>query len=123
VEHIVFIVDPTNEVCRGIADAVADSDADIRPVASAEDLLHDAVSDARGCVIAPSDLAGMGIRAMIVALRMRYPRLAVIVLGHDDLPKAVELMRAGATEYLEAPISPRLLRTAVRQAIGEGTKP
>ncbi len=60
---------------------------------------------------------------MIIALRMRYPRLAVIVLGNDgDLPKAVELMRAGAAEYLDAPVSPRVLRTAVRRAIGDGAK-
>jgi FixJ family two-component response regulator len=53
-------------------------------------------------------------------VRARHLRLPVIVLGHDDnLAIAVELMRAGATDYLEPPVSSRRLRAVVRRAIVE----
>jgi FixJ family two-component response regulator len=118
VSNTIFIVDPSSEKCQRLAQAVAGGDAEILAFASAEDFLLRVSSDASGCVIAPSDLAGMGVRGLITAMHARHLPLPVIVLGCDDsLPKAVELMRSGATDYLEPPLSARRLRTVVRRAI------
>ena len=38
-------------------------------------------------------------------------------IGHADVTTAVEMVRAGATEYVEPPALPRRLRSAVRHAI------
>jgi FixJ family two-component response regulator len=120
----VFIIEPANEACRGVANAVAEADAHVRALGSAEDFLLHVPPITSGCIIAPSDLAGVGIRGLIDAVRARHPLVAVVVLGHDDdLARVVDLMRAGAAEYLESPVSPRLLRTAVRRAIDGTAKP
>jgi len=45
--------------------------------------------------------------------------LAVVVVGRDsELDRAVELVRAGAFDFLEHPFSDRRLRSVVRRAIG-----
>jgi len=44
--------------------------------------------------------------------------LTVVVLGReDDLLAAVDVVRAGAAEYVEHPLNTRRLRTAVNRAI------
>lgn len=122
--NTIFVVDPSNEVRRSLADAVADKDAEVRTFASAEDFLLQVVCNASGCVIASSDLAGIGIRELIAAVHARRLELPVIVLGRDDsLATAVELMRVGAAEYLEAPVSNRRLRTVIRRTIGAKSIP
>ena len=46
----------------------------------------------------------MGTRALIERIRARSLPLRVVVLGHDaDVATAVELVRAGAAEYVEPP--------------------
>ena len=118
VSSTIFVVDPSDRVRQSLADAAADKDAEVLAFASAEDFLLHVTANASGCVITHSDLAGMGVRELIAAVRARDLRLPVIVLGHDDnLPIAVELMRAGATDYLEPPVSNRRLRAVVRRAI------
>jgi FixJ family two-component response regulator len=43
--------------------------------------------------------------------------LPVIVLGHaDDVSVAVNMIRAGATDFLDRPVDDRRLRAAVRAA-------
>lgn len=118
VTHTIFIIDPSSDKRQSLADAVAGGDSDVRTFASAEDFLRDVTSSAGGCVIAPSDLAGMGIRALLESIGARGVPLPLVVLGRDaDLPTAVELVRLGAAEYLEPPVSDRRLRSVVRQTI------
>ena len=114
----IFVVDPSDTVRQSLANADVDRDLEVLAFASAEDFLLHVTANASGCVIAPSDLAGMGIRELITAVRARHLPLPIIVLGHDDnLPIAVELMRAGAADYLEPPLSARRLRAIVCRAI------
>jgi FixJ family two-component response regulator len=117
----IYIVDSSSEQRRRLRDAVACAGAQIVAYASAEEFLAQVPSTAQGCVIAPSDLGGTGIRALIAAMRARGLPLPVIVLGRgDDLPTVVELMRAGAAEYLEPPLSDRRLRAVVGRVVGTG---
>jgi two-component system, LuxR family, response regulator FixJ len=72
-----------------------------------------------GCVVVPMDLPGMGLRGLIKEILHRDLPLAVVVIGRgSDLPTAIELIRAGAFDFLEHPFSDRRLRSAVRRAIG-----
>lgn len=60
----------------------------------------------------------MGARALIELIHARRLSLRVVVLGHDaDVATAVELVRAGAAEYVEPPALPSRLRAAVRSAL------
>jgi FixJ family two-component response regulator len=111
----ISIVHPSDSERRVLARCVAGEAADTSTYASAEALLRSLATDARGCVIAPSDLPGPGTRALIEALRAQHPGLCVVVLGRDgDLATAVAFVRAGAVEYLAPPLSYRRLLAVVR---------
>ncbi len=91
---------------------------EITGFASADEFLRSPASGARGCVVAPSDLPDAGTRTLVEALRARGAPLAVVVLGCDsELATAVELVRAGAVEYLAPPLSLGRLLSAVRWAV------
>ena len=49
---------------------------DVRTFASAEEFLRSVTSDASGCVVAPSDVSGQGMRALLEAIRARGLRAA-----------------------------------------------
>ena len=120
VRDSIFIIDQPDDERRRIADVVGSETAQVRTFESAETFLQKVASDAEGCIIAPEDLAGMGIRALINAIRARAVPLPVIVIGRgSDLTTAIELVRAGAVEYLEPPVSDRRLRSVVRKTLAQ----
>jgi FixJ family two-component response regulator len=114
-----FIVDPLPEERSRIMAALADESVAIEIYESGVQFLDQVSANASGCVVAPIDLPGIGLRALIGEINRRFLPLAVIVIGRDsELDSAVELVRAGAFDFLEHPFSDRRLRSVVRRAIG-----
>jgi FixJ family two-component response regulator len=115
----VYVIDATPAERRRIADALAREPVTVEAYDSAEDFLDQVTAIRSGCVLVPSDLSGMGVRALISEISRRHVPLAIVVIGHKpDLAIAVELVRAGAADFLEQPFSDRQLRSVVRNAIG-----
>jgi FixJ family two-component response regulator len=115
----VYLIDPAPIELRRVADALAGESVTIETYDSAEHFLGRVVAMPSGCVLVPADLPGMGARALIEEIQRRDFALAVVVIGREpDLAVAVELVRAGAVDFLEHPFSDRRLRSAVRRAIG-----
>ncbi|SDR63845.1 two-component system, NtrC family, nitrogen regulation response regulator NtrX/two-component system, chemotaxis family, CheB/CheR fusion protein [Rhizobiales bacterium GAS113] len=115
----VYIIDPIPAERSQIIDALASEPVIVERYESAEQFLSQASAMTTGCVLVPVDLPGMGVRELIKEILRRDLALAVVVIGRDpDLTTAVELVRAGASDFLERPLSDRRLRSAVRQAIG-----
>jgi FixJ family two-component response regulator len=115
----VFLVDATPAERSQIECALANEHVCLEFYDSAESFLDQATARLSGCVLVPSDLSGMGVRALINEIFLRDLPLAVIIIcDKPDLATAVELVRAGATDFLECPISDRELRSVVRRAIG-----
>ena len=114
----VYIVAPVPEESGRIRDALSIEGLDVRAFDGAEGLMSSLTADASGCVVVPVDLPGIGVRHLIEEIRRRGLRLAVVVIGReDDLRVAVDLVRAGAAEFVEHPPSARRLRSAVRRAL------
>lgn len=114
----IFIIHPSGDESRTLAGTFASESDDVCTFVSAEEFLQGVASNARGCVVVPSDLHGLGIRDLLSAMRARGLQLPVVVLGRDsDVATAVDLVRAGATEYLGPPVSRRRLRSVVRAAL------
>ena len=110
----IFIIHPSSESRQELAASLASACDDVRTFASSAEFLRDATAPMQGCVIA---LLELGVTRALVA-SMRERNLPVVVLGHDsDVATAVELIRAGAVEYIDPPVSPRRLRAAVRKAL------
>jgi len=114
----VYIVAPVPEESARTREALSAEGLDVRVFESAEALISTLAPDARGCVVVPADLPAPGARPLIEEIRYRAPALAVVVLGReDDLRVAIDLVRAGATEFVEPPLNARRLRAAVRRAL------
>jgi FixJ family two-component response regulator len=115
----VYIVGPTPDECRRIMAALTGEPVVVRSYGGAAQFLAQIPATASGCVLAPTDLQGIGLRALISEIKLRNLPLAVVAIGRDsDLAIAVELVRVGAFDFLERPFSDRRLRSVVRQAIG-----
>ena len=116
-----FIVAPALEERRRIARAFAGESLQIETYQGATQFLDHVGATASGCVVAPIDLPGIGLRTLIEEIKCRYLPLVVVVIGRDsELGSAVELVRAGAFDFLEHPFSDHRLRSVVRRAIGAG---
>jgi len=114
----VYVVDPVPDERRRAEVALANEPVGIESFDSAERFLESLCPNASGCVLAPSDLPGMGTRALIEEVQRRHLPLSVVVVGREsDVATAVEMIRAGATDFLECPLSDRRLRLAVRRAM------
>jgi FixJ family two-component response regulator len=114
----VYIVAPVPEEAGRIREALSAEGLDLRAFDSAEALMAALAPGACGCVVAPADLPEPGVRRLIEEVRSRGYDLAVVVLGReDDLRVAVDLVRAGAAEFVEHPLNARRLRAAVRRAV------
>ena len=110
----IFIIHPSSESRRELAASIASACDDVRTFACAVEFLREAPAQVSGCVIASLEF---GVTPGLVA-SMRERNVPVVVIGlNSDVATAVELIRAGAAEYLEPPVSPRRLRAAVRKAL------
>jgi FixJ family two-component response regulator len=115
----VYIVDPQAGERARLATALAGEPLCVRTYASAEQFLEQVGETCSGCVLATADLPGPGVRALIDVIRDRGLSLAVIVVGDvADFAAAVDMVRAGAIDFLERPVSDRRVRSAVREAVG-----
>jgi FixJ family two-component response regulator len=114
-----FIVSTMPDERDRIAVALADEAVSVEVYDTAALFLDRVGSTASGCVLAPIDLPGIGLRALLAEINRRHLPLAVVVIGRDsEFASAVELVRAGAFDFLEHPFSDRRLRSVVRRAIG-----
>jgi len=115
----IYIVDPLPNERLRIVDALADEPVVVKSYDDAVQFLDEVAATASGCVLAPLDLPGMGLRALMEEIYRRQLPLAVVVIGRDsEFAIAIELVRSGAFDFLEQPFSDRRLRAVIRRAIG-----
>jgi FixJ family two-component response regulator len=115
----IYIIDPLPDERRRTADALAGEPVVVKSYNDATQFLDEVAATASGCVLAPLDLPGIGLRALMDEINRRQLPLAVVVIGRDsEFGIAIELVRSGAFDFLEHPFSDRRLRSVVRRAIG-----
>jgi FixJ family two-component response regulator len=118
VSDTVFIVDADDTGRLRITRALRGFAGDVHTFTSAEqfiDQLHGALS---GCALVATDLPDAGARAVIAAIAARRLPIAVVAVDRrHDLALAVELVRAGAVDVLEYPLTARHLQSVVRRIL------
>ncbi len=116
--NTIYIINSPGDESRRVAGVVAPEADGVCLFESAAGFFESVTPEARGCVLAYSDLMGGGMCALIRSINAHGLRLPVVVLGRDaNLSAAVAFMRAGAAEYVELPVLDRHLRKVVRQAL------
>jgi FixJ family two-component response regulator len=131
---------PLSAVCETDAEAVfvVDEDADLRAslVATVESLGYRAISCANagelqavvgqwktGCILLEVRLSGQdGLAVQEWLNRVGISLPVIFISGIQDVPVAVEAMKAGAIEFLSKPVGEMVLRRAVSEAVAQSRK-
>jgi len=119
-ERTVFVVDDDEAALDSLVMLLKSDGLKTRGFASAHDLLAIFDPEMRGCVITDLRMPSMDGVELIKALRSAGCILPVIVItGHADVSRAVDAMKAGATDFLEKPYESEQILRAVRASLEE----
>jgi two-component system response regulator FixJ len=114
-ERVVFVVDD-DDAARDSLLALLKSDGLLsRGFASAHEFLATYDPGARGCVVTDLRMPGMDGVELIQALKGLASILPIIVItGHADVGRAVDAMKAGASDFIEKPYESEQLLRSIR---------
>lgn len=117
-ERTVFVVDDDAAALDSLVVLLKSDGLSVRGYASAHDFLAQFQSTLRGCVITDLRMPGMDGVDLIRTLKAADCILPVIVItGHADVTRAVDAMKAGASDFLEKPFEAEQILRAVRAAL------
>ena len=117
-DRTVFVVDDDAAALDSLVMLLRSDGLSPRGYLSAHDFLAQFDPRARGCVITDLRMPGMDGVELIKALKAADSLLPVIVItGHADVTRAVDAMKAGATDFLEKPYESEQILRAVRAGL------
>ena len=114
----VFIVDDDPGVCKLWRLLIESAGMVVRTFENATDFLADYDPEQPGCLVLDvrlPDVSGLELQRKLSNELSALP--IIFVSGYGNVPLAVSAMREGAVDFLEKPISARLLLDRVREAI------
>ena len=114
----VFVVDDNAGVRKSLRALMESAGLAVEAYASGEEFL-DAYDPGRaGCLILDVRLRGSSGLDLQDELRRRKAMLRIIVMtGYGNVPTSVRALKAGAIDFLQKPVPPKLLLERVRAAI------
>jgi len=105
------------EFCKVILEPL---EAELADSASAEDALLLLREGSYDIILADLQLPGDDGLNLLRACRKNDPtQVVIIITGHGSIDTAVEAIKEGAFDYIQKPLSPDALRTAVRKAAAQ----
>ena len=114
----VFVVDDDAAIRRSLSRLLRLAGFEALTFASPEEFLRHVPSDASGCLILDISMPGLDGLALQREMASRGSGLPVVFLtGHGDIPKSVQAMKSGATDFLSKPVDGEVLLRAVRQSL------
>lgn len=119
-ERAVYVVDDDDAALDSLVMLLSAEGLTARGFPSADRFLEILPEEPRGCVITDLRMPGMDGVQLIRALRGRGVGMPVIIVtGHADVTKAVDAMKAGATDFIEKPFESDLILRLVRACLEE----
>ncbi len=114
----IFLVDDDDEVREAMRDLLRANGRLVEDYASAADFLDAWRPDREGILLVDAVMPGMdGFRLLERLASGGHPPPAIVITGHGDVAIAVRALRAGASDFIEKPISgPELLASIDRTA-------
>lgn len=114
----ILVVDDDPNITRAFASLLTDEGYRAETAGSAEEAQRCVASGRYDLVLLDLNLPGISGVEWLAELNRQGLRLAVLVIsGQSDIPTALEAVRLGALDYLEKPVAPEKLLTAVRSAL------
>jgi FixJ family two-component response regulator len=115
---VVFVVDPDNAVRQSLEKLLRSAGWYPETFASAEEFLEYPVELTPGCLILDVSLPGICGLELQKRAAAKFPHIPTIFLStKDDIPTAVEAMRAGAVEFMMKPFRDGEILSAVGEAL------
>jgi two-component system response regulator FixJ len=117
-ERTVFVVDDDAAALDSLVVLLKSDGLKAKGFQSAHDFLATFDPEARGCVITDLRMPSMDGVELIKALKGLGCILPVIVItGHADVSRAVDAMKAGASDFIEKPYESEQILRAVRASL------
>jgi len=119
-ERTAFVVDDDDAARDSLVMLLKSDGLVSKGFASAHDFLATFNPAARGCLVTDLRMPSMDGIELIRALKSLGCLLPVIVItGHADVSRAVDAMKAGATDFIEKPYESEQILRAVRACMEE----
>ena len=117
-EQTVFIVEDDAAVRDSLGLLLGLKNYRTQSFACAEDFLRVYQPAWAGCLLLDIRMPGMSGFELQAALRLEHPALPIIVItAHGDVATVRTALKSGAVDFLEKPVDPDALLTAVRIAL------
>ena len=114
----VFVVDDDPAVRKSLSRLLRSAGLEALTFGSPEEFLRRLDREAAGCAIldvAMPGLDGLALQRELSSLGSELP--VIFLTGHGDIPKSVQAMKGGATDFLTKPVDDEVLLGAVRRAL------
>jgi two-component system CheB/CheR fusion protein len=115
---VIFVVDDDRGVREAIRSVLEDDGRIVEDYAACEAFLEAYRPGCEACLVIDAYLPGMGGLELLQRLRQAGHLLpAIMITGNSDVPMAVQAMKAGASDFIEKPISRDELLASVARAL------
>jgi len=103
---VVYVVDDDNDLRRSLCELIEDHGISAQPYESSEAFLAHSHPEQAGCLLVDAYLPGMNGLELLQHVKQSGRRLgAIMITGKSDVQMAVDAMKAGASDFIEKPIS------------------
>jgi len=116
-DPVVHLIDDDEAVRQSLAFLLTSAGFAIRTYASATAFLDALVAVQPGCIVTDvrmPGLSGLDLQRELISRRIGLP--VIVMTGHGDVKLAVEVMKAGAVDFIEKPFQDDTLIAAIRTA-------
>jgi two-component system CheB/CheR fusion protein len=116
----IFVVDDDADIRASLRDVLEQDGQNVSDFADAEAFLTDYHRGGEACLLVDAYLPGMNGIGLLEQLRSAHDPLPTIVFtGSSDVAIAVKAMRAGASDFIEKPVTGEALLTSIHRALAQ----
>jgi len=115
---VVFVIDDDTAIRDAVRDLLQSVGHAVEAYATAEDFLSRRDPQAPGCLVLDVRLpgtSGLELQKRLAAQKDRIP--VIFISGYGDIPMAVQVMKAGAIDFLQKPFREQELLECVQAAL------
>ncbi|MEA2740266.1 MAG: two-component system, chemotaxis family, CheB/CheR fusion protein [Acetobacteraceae bacterium] len=117
---VIFVVDDDDGIRQAIRGVLEDDGRAVEDFATCESFLEAFQPGREACLVVDAYLPGMSGLGLLRHLHDAGHRLpSVMITGSSDVPMAVQAMKAGASDFIEKPISRGELLACVDRALDQ----
>ncbi len=116
----IFFVDDESGIRETVRKTLKAPDTEVSCFASAHDCLEQLRSSKCDLLITDVRMPGMDGLELVAHAKRVVPWIAVLVVsGYGDIPMAVRALKAGASDFIEKPLTKQGLLSAVESALAQ----